>query len=192
MEFPNEEAFLPDDYEVPKDEKFLKFKEPETKFRFLSSPVLGWVGWNSEKKPVRKRDRKEFRRGEVIEDAKNKIRHFWAAPVWNYKANRVQLLEITQSSIQGKIKNYAKDPDWGSPVAYDLKVIKKGDGMDTEYDVIALPKRDAGATIEDHWREAQKAGFNLAAIFGIQGDPFGDGHGAPPEDDSDIPFGNDR
>lgn len=130
--------FLPEAYEIPKGESnYMKFDKGENKFRILSKPIIGWEDWK-DKKPLR------FFMSEKPEKAINPnqpIKHFWAMIVWNYTLNKIQILEITQKTIQGAIEQFAKDEDWGSPYGYDIKVIKTGDGMDTEYSVTPSPHK---------------------------------------------------
>jgi hypothetical protein len=71
-------------------------------------------------------------------DKPEEIKHFWAFVVWNYKEEKVQILEVTQKGIQKKLESLFNDADWGSPRNYDLVVTKSGEGMDTRYEV--MPK----------------------------------------------------
>ena len=130
--------FAPEGYEVPKGASdYMKFEKGENKFRILSKPIFGWEGWR-EKKPIR------FpmnAKPDATIKFDNEIKHFIAMIVWNYSVSKIQILEITQKSVQEPIINLSKDPDWGSPFEYDIKVSKKGDGMDTEYSVSPVPHR---------------------------------------------------
>lgn len=139
--------FLPTNYEVPEQEtNYLKFKKEGTyTFRILSSAIVGWSYWTNDKKPVRSKVPFE----EVPEDAKLdkgqfKPKHFWAFLVYNYDAKRVQILEITQKTIQETIQAYVENPKWGSPLKYDIAVTRTGMSMDdTEYTTIAEPHSEA-------------------------------------------------
>jgi len=192
--------FLPPDYKPPTNEgKYLKFKEPETRFRFLDSPIRGWLGWK-DKKPVRKPNLGDFTEKDVDGGDLSKVRHFWAAPVWGYALKRVQVLEITQATIQRTIWNLARDPDWGSPLGYDIVVTSSAPGSkETEYTVLPRPQRPAGVTVDDAWAEARMQGFDIARLW-TGGDPFNDAASSPNEpvpydernppadDDGTIPF----
>lgn len=183
--------FVPADYEVPKgNNKFFKPKPGENRVRILDKPLLGYVGWVQEgtkRKPVR-REVPEFA-GIPVE--LEKVRHFWALPVWDYASKTVSVWEITQSSIQTPLRNLARDPDWGPPMHYDIAVVRTGEGMDTEYAVVPKPKKALGKEAREAWEEASKT-FDLTELF-KNGDPFkgtGDAvqwqDGPPPDDD--IPF----
>ena len=53
-------SFLPDDYKVPTETKYMRFKEGDNRFRILSeSPAMGWEYWTEEdgkQKPNREKD----------------------------------------------------------------------------------------------------------------------------------------
>ncbi len=156
--------FLPADYEVPSNSNYLKFKDGETRFRILSKPVVGWEDWK-DKKPVRFRfdskPQKSF-------DPEKPVKHFWAMVVWDYQGSRMAILEITQVGIQKTIKGLAKDPDWGDPSGYDIKVVRSGSGFDTEYTVAPVPHKPVATEILEQY---QNASINLDALFDGK-DPF--------------------
>ena len=130
--------FLPPNYESPTGtSNYMKFKKGENKFRILSKPIIGWLDWK-DKKPMRfEMDSKP----KTPVDPTKAIKHFWAMIVWNYFEEAVQVLEVTQVSVQNAITAFAKDEDWGAPFTYDIKVTRTGEMMDTEYSVIASPKK---------------------------------------------------
>ncbi len=135
-------SFLPQNYEAPKGVGgFMKFVEGENKFRILTQSLVGWEDWdtvNGKKVPVRfPMDKKPAK---SIEE-KKPVKHFWAFIVWNYNEEKIQILEITQASVRKGIEMLCNDSDWGQPFFYDLKVIKKGEGIDTEYVVNPLPHK---------------------------------------------------
>lgn len=174
---PPTEDFLPPDYKPPTTGgNYLKLADGENRIRILTRPILGNIGWrddNGKRSPVRKKMGEEFAHGEVLVDAKNKIRHFWAMPVWDYAAERVKVWEITQATIQEAIRKLSTDGDWGSPVDYDLKVVRSGDGMDTEYNVIPVPKKPLPPMAVLAWEEARQT-FSLEELYN-GGDPFAAG-----------------
>src|SRR5690606_20654859 len=88
--------FLPEGYEAPQGTgNYMKLQSGENKFRILSKPIIGWLDWK-DNKPYRFRikERPEKPMGD------KPVRHFWAFIVWNYNAEAVQILEITQATIQ--------------------------------------------------------------------------------------------
>lgn len=130
-------TFLPADYKEPKlSSHYMRLQPGENKFRILSKPVTGWETW-LDKKPVRfPMDKKP----ETI-DTDNAPKVFWAFVVWNYAEKQIQILNVTQASVRKSIMAYCNDADWGAPFFYDIKVTKKGENMNTEYLVTALPHK---------------------------------------------------
>ena len=135
--------FLPDNYQAPAgNSNYMKFHDGENKFRILSKPILGWLGWDQktphrfpiDKKPERKFD--------------EPLKHFWAFIVFNYNEEAVQILEITQSTIQRAIADMAKNDDWGAPYEYDIKVTRRGKDLTTEYSVMPSPKKPVSDEIK--------------------------------------------
>lgn len=164
-------SFLPENYDIPDSSGgYMKFKEGENRFRVLASPIVGWEYWVSDadgkRKPLRKRMNNPFTTAEV-EDPEE-IKHFWAMPVYNYADKQIVILEITQKGIQKKIKAYANDEDWGSPIGYDLVVTKSGEGLNTEYEVIAKPAKPVEKEITEAFMDMQ---INLEALYD-GADPF--------------------
>lgn len=158
-------SFLPKDYKSPKSSNgYMKIQEGENKVRILSSPVLGWEDWD-DKKPVRFR----FDQKPAKSLVQNKpVRHFWSMIVWNYSEEKIQILHVTQATIRNKIESLCSDQDWGQPFFYDIKIIKKGEGVDTEYDINPLPHKELHPSIEEAFNENP---CNLDALFD-NGDPF--------------------
>lgn len=158
--------FMPEGYDVPSSAaNYMKFQDGENKFRIMSKPIIGWLDWQ-DKKPLRFRFNNK---PSAPVDPAKPIKHFWAMVVWNYNEEKIQVIEITQKSIQAAIQEYSKSDDWGSPLEYDLKVSRKGKDLLTEYTVMAIPHKKLSKEIEAAY-EAKKP-INLDALF-EGGDPF--------------------
>lgn len=152
--------FLPKDYEAPISEgNYFKFKKGENRFRVLSSAVVGWEYWTKANKPVRSKDAWEDEPidAKVNEKTGQFQKHFWAFVVYNYDAKKVQIMEITQKTIQEAIEAYVANTKWGHPTGYDLVINASGDGLEREYTVIAEPHSPAP--------EADISQINLQALF---------------------------
>jgi len=183
---PNNDDFFgnaPENYEVPKSEsRYLKFKQPgQYKLRILQKPIFGWEAWttdeNGKDKPVRfaldakPTDTSPFRRGEV--------NHFWAMPVWNHNTGRVEVLNLTQKTIQEAIEHYARNEDWGSPLGYNLTITRTGTGLsDTKYTVTASPHTPQAPEVQQAWEQTQADGFDITALM-RDDDPFAPKNGNP-------------
>jgi hypothetical protein len=157
--------FLPLDYQAPKSTSFyMKLQDGENRIRILSKPIMGWLDWQ-DKKPVRYRMEKKPAKSFKEEMP---LRHFWAFIVFNYAAEEIQILEITQATIRKTIESLCNDKDWGAPFAYDIKIVKTGEGKDTEYAVNPVPHKPVDPYIIQCFKERPCA---LDALF--QGsDPF--------------------
>lgn len=178
-------SFLPEDYNVPnKPGNYVKLQDGENRFRILASPILGWESWENTpdggRKPVRRRMDKPFQSDEV-EDPE-KVKHFWAMPVWNYQDERVQILEVTQKGIQKSLRALAKDEDWGSPMGYDIVITKSGQKLDTEYQVNPKPQKKLDEGIVAMY---EGMNINLDALYAGD-DPFKSEKVDPDEVDKGI------
>ena len=151
-------GFLPENYEAPQGNAgYMKLQDGENRIRILSKPIIGWLDWK-DKKPFR------FRLKERPEKPleKGPIKHFWAFLVWNYASQNVQIMEITQATIQKHIQDLSKDDEWGAPFFYDLKITRKGKDLDTEYSVTPSPKKDL---TDDIKKAALEKPANLEALY---------------------------
>lgn len=170
--------FLPENYEVPATiGNYMKFEKGDNLFRVLSSAIIGWEYWNVDDKPVRLKAKPDQMPLDMRAD--DKLKHFWAFVVWNYKFNKIQILEVTQKSVQDEIMKLVNDVDWGSPKNYDLKVTRTGDKLETKYQVTQKPH----TPLKDEVKEAlANTPVDLTNLFNGE-DPFevknSDGSPAP-------------
>jgi len=88
--------------------------------------------------------------------------------VWNYTDSQIQILQICQAGIRKAIENLSKDEDWGAPYGYDIKIVRKGESINTEYSVNPVPHKPLDPTIEKNFKDRP---INLQALF-MAGDPF--------------------
>lgn len=167
--------FLPKNYKEPVTSKYMKFEQGDNNFQVLSSAIVGSEIWTTDddgkRKPIRKRvgdeptmNELEFKDGKAILP-----KHFWAFVVFNQDAEEVQILEITQKTIQRSIKSIVSNPKWGDPVekGYSFTVSKDGQGMETSYMVTPNPdKLDPGVK-----QLYEDMNINLEALFDGD-DPF--------------------
>lgn len=145
------ETFLPEGEEIPQGVgRYMKFDEGDNQFRILSSAVTGWGLW-IDGKPIRKMGRNAEFSKEDLENADiNKFtgkrktpQYFWAFPVWNYKTEQVEILEVTQKGVLNGIQDYLNDSDYGAqPWKYDLIVVRDESNDRVDYRVKAKPPKD--------------------------------------------------
>lgn len=163
--------FLPEDYEVPQPpSQYMKLQQGQNRFRALSKPIIGYKVWTTNEDG--KRQPKRFRMDEnipvgIIEPGES-TKHFWAFVVWNYDASSVQILEITQKSIQKALVEYGKNEDYGSMLNYNVTITKTGEKLDTEYTVMPSPPKPLDNVIKEAY---EAMNINLEALFD-DGDPF--------------------
>jgi len=130
--------FLPANYEIPKSPSgYMKFEQGLNRIRILSSAIVGYEYFTTENKPVRSRETFEDMPTDIKQGGK--VKAFWAFVVWDYATDSVKILEITQKGIMTSIKSLVDNPKWGSPMKYDIAIMRSGEGMDTEYTVQGEP-----------------------------------------------------
>lgn len=157
--------FIPKDYKSPvSNSGYMKLQQGENLIRILSTAIMGWVDWKDNKPHRFKMNNKP----KTSFDPKKPVRHFWAFIVWDYADKAIKIMEITQSTIQGELQNLSQDEDWGNPSQYDVKITRKGESLETEYSVIAKPKKDLTEEIKTAYDEKK---INLSALFSGN-DPF--------------------
>lgn len=158
--------FLPPDYEVPEPEtNYLKLKDETTRFRILSSAIIGWMYWTKDNKPVRSRTPFNGTPDDIrYKDGKpERIKHFWAFLVYDYKTNKAKIMELTQSTIMSPVSALVQNAKWGKPTGYDITITRKGEGLDTEYAVIPEPHSESPMANVPH--------IDLSLLY-EGGDPF--------------------
>lgn len=180
-------TFLPENYEIPNASNgYMKLEKGENKFRVLSSAITGWEIW-VDNKPKRFKESIPVEEAEKADlDPRTGVprvpKHFWAFVVWNYNQDSIQILELTQKSIQKYIKSLTTDEDWGDPKGYDIVIKREGEGLETEYQVVQKPKKELAKEISTAYKETR---INLDALYKGE-DPFGN---QPETDDIDEMLG---
>jgi hypothetical protein len=136
------------------------------KFRALSSPIVGYIYFKNDNKPVR--SRVPFDETPDIKP-NGKINKFWAFVVYNYNAKRIQILEISQKTIQTQILALKNNPDWGNPKDFDITINRKGTTQnDTEYTIVPSPHKPVDEAIKTKYENMK---IDLNALYD-DGDPF--------------------
>jgi len=172
--------FLPKNYEVPNSgDKYYKFEQGDNRFRIMDSPIMGYEYWINEDGSIRQRgedgkNSKPIRvdmNGTVPPDAGEVTKHFWAMVVWDYKMEKMKILEITQKGVQKSLRALSKDEDWGNPKGidgYDIVITREGEGLNTEYSVQPKPKKKLDEGIYKLYVDSK---INLNALYKGD-DPF--------------------
>lgn len=167
--------FLDEDYEVPASNSgYMKFQDGENRFRILSKPIIGWMYWTNDNRPVRiegvKKPDVDPSLIKPEKDGKKDLKHFWAMIVWNNEKQEINILDITQVSVQKSISKYVKDEEWGSVYDYDLKITRSKVNGKTEYATIAMPKKKVASEAIVAFNERK---IDLGALL-LNKNPFQD------------------
>ncbi len=163
--------FLPKNYEVPQSpSNYMKLVEGENTFRILSSAIIGWEYWTTENKPVRAKENwtEKPTNIKINKNGNWTTKHFWAFCVYSHKEGTVQILELTQKTIQSAIKALVKNEKWGDVKGFDITITRIGEGLDTEYSVMPNPHSSLNPTVQ---KEYEDMNIKLEALFSGD-DPF--------------------
>lgn len=154
-----------------------KFEKGENRIRVLLEPLGYWQYWEPilnesgvpvlnesgmvKSKPVRSLpDAKTGR-----EDEKYVLNFY----IWNYKTKKTVILQVDQEGVKQKLTSFQNDPDFGSLLGYDLKIMKSGEGMQTRYDIFPMQPKPLSSEV----KEALKEPVNLEALW-FNKDPWQD------------------
>src|SRR2546421_8662880 len=173
--------FFQKDYEIPNESNYMRLEEGDNTFRILGtfsdgSCIMGTQYWKThqdgKRAPVRLKMGKTVSPHELGLNPQSgepeTLKHFWAMPVYNYTAKKVQILEITQKSIQFYIKKMADNPKWGDPREYDFIVTKTKENGRTSYTISTNPKEKLDPGIMKLYRDMD---MHIEALF-EGADPF--------------------
>jgi hypothetical protein len=157
--------FLPEGYEVPKTGgAYMKFRQGQNKLRILSAPIVGWEYWTESRKPVRSRELWKVipADADISGEAGWNPKHFWAMVVYSFDDKAIQILEITQVTVQRALTDLIQNPEWGDPRNYSITITRKGEKFETEYTVVPSPAKPTPSEILADYK-AKK--INLEALF---------------------------
>lgn len=155
-----------ENYEAPKSKSnYTRFQQGENKVRVLSEVITGFELW-ADKKPVRFKEWHEVDPPEGWDG--KEARHFQAMVVWNRDLKCLQIMQVTQGSIQKKLASLDASSDWGDIRSYDIVITRTGEGLDTRYDTMPSPKSELEAEIKQAYTDAS---IKLEALY-IVADPF--------------------
>lgn len=169
---------IPDDAEITGgNSNYLKLTPGTHRIRVVAPATIGIEWWEDENGNVRqpgdkgKAVPKRVKIGEAVPvKAGGATKTFWALPVWAYTTNTLQILSVTQPSIQRELKKLDHDKDWGNLTGYDIEIDREGSGQyDTSYSVTPKPKKP----LEDDIKEQLSVGGlpRMEAMFDGE-DPF--------------------
>lgn len=96
----------------------------------------------------------ELPAGTKTDDKGNpQLKRFIATLVWDYQAEAFKILQMTQKSLRDDLFKYARDPDYGDPQGYDIKITRTGSGLDTEYALVPSPPKAVDKAVAKQYEE---------------------------------------
>lgn len=159
---------LPKGYKVPdkkKSSSYMKFEDGANKFRIVSPITTGsewWEDSDGTRKPYRVETYDDVPT-ERWTGGDDRPKHFWAMVVWNYNTKSLQVLELTQKSLQKALEALEMNPDWGDLVKYDITITKSGKGRETSYSPpTPSPSKPLPAEVK---KAVDSAKIDLTALF---------------------------
>lgn len=145
---------------IPKSTgNFMKFETGKNKIRVLSDIRVGYEGW---------KDNKPFRHEGAIckitpemvdmsdgEKPKPKINYFWVMAVWNYNSEKIEVLEITQTTIMSPLLSLESEEDWGDLKNYDINITKTGEKLLTKFNIQGVPPKPVSKEILKAYKDSE-------------------------------------
>jgi len=163
-------GFLPEGTAIPqKNDGYFKFELGDNKIRIVDNAVTGYELW-VKGKPIKRKENK-FSSEELANADINKFtgkiktpEYFWAFPVYNYKLNKIQILQVKQVTIMRDMETYLGDEDYGTdPTKYDLVVNQyEGENKKVKYSTRAKPQKEIDPQIIQMYKDTP---INLEALF---------------------------
>lgn len=146
----------------------------DKKVRFFGTGIKGWEAWTEDNKPLRWESKPSEYPANIKrdEDGTVNIKRFIAAAIWDYDDEMFKIINLNKTTVLKKFLTYCKAEEYGNPTTYDIRISRTGTGMDTEYELLALPPKAVTKEIATAYA-AECANWNLAAMFDGD-DPFGE------------------
>lgn len=177
---------IPEDFTTQSSKSnYTRLTPGKHRLRILGGAISGWEWWTDTPEGGRQPNRIKETEIPPVEFAED-VRKFLAMPVWNYEQDRIQILEITQSTIQKELMALDRDKDWGDLTKYDIEIERIGtEKNSTKYRVTPKPRAEISADI----KKAVEAGLPVLEALYVNADPF---TYIKPEDEEkveeDLPF----
>ena len=98
--------------------------------------------------------------------APEKVKFAIAVPVYNYESSSVQIMQLSQKSLQNELDDISQMEDYANLLEHDFVLGKEGNGLNTEYSLRPVTrKKGADKTIGGAWAEAQESGFEIGRLL---------------------------
>lgn len=104
--------------------------------------------------------------------APEKVKFAIAVPVYNYETSSVQVMQLSQKSLQNDLDDISQMEDYADLLTWDFVMGKEGNGLETRYSLRPAPrKKGSQGTIDSAWADALSGGFDISRIL-TGGNPF--------------------
>lgn len=143
----------------------------EHRFRFFGTGITGFEVWTVGGKPIRypfKPETAQLPDDVRVDENGPSLKRFIAGLVYDYAADDFKVMLLTQKGLMNMLFKCMQDPDYGDPVNYDIKISRKGSGLNTEYTLVPSPPKDPALSLTTRYEDLY---CNLEALFANK-DPF--------------------
>lgn len=146
--------------------------EGEKRLRFFGAGITGHSAWTTDGKPIRWEKKPAALPENIAPDMSGRVgtKRFLAGLVYDYEAQDFKILEITQKTLLDQLFKFIKDEDYGDPQGYDIKLSKTGEGIKSEYTLVAAPPKSVSKEVATAF---EAVNCNLNALFDGD-DPWAD------------------
>jgi hypothetical protein len=104
--------------------------------------------------------------------APEKVKFALAVPVYNYETTSVQIMQLSQKSLQNDLDDISHMEDYADLLSWDFVMGKEGNGLETRYSLRPAPrKKGSQDAIESAWSDAVSGGFDISRLL-TGGNPF--------------------
>lgn len=98
--------------------------------------------------------------------APEKVKFAIAVPVYNYETSSVQIMQLSQKSLQNELDDISQMEDYADLLSWDFVMGKEGNGLETRYSLRPVPrKKGSQDTIESAWSDSVSGGFDITRIL---------------------------
>lgn len=87
----------------------------------------------------------------------------YAWVVWNVEEKTAQVMQLPVTAYR-QVAAFGADDDYGDPQRYNLKVTRRGKGLETKYEVIASPKQSSLSEVDEN-APAEVAKIDLKEVI---------------------------
>ena len=149
------------------------------------SPLEYWTVWGESedgvKKPFRfnaepnpadiEAELGDFKQRMNYEGTALELEKFGLSFFCDYADSKIKVFEITQKTLIKELDKLSQDEDYADIHAWDLKVNRTGLKMNTEYNILPSPRKQAATTTSKKPGAKPEAGYDLSQLL-VGGNPF--------------------